>query len=42
MRRAAFFDGAIAYQICEQKFDVVLLDRMLPGMDGIRLCQSLA
>ncbi len=37
-----FIDGAIAYQTLRtEKFDVVLLDRMLPGMDGIRLCQAL-
>ncbi|WMW79733.1 response regulator [Undibacterium cyanobacteriorum] len=37
-----FIDGASAFQALRtQKFDLVLLDRMLPGMDGICLCQAL-
>lgn len=37
-----FMDGALAYQSLQvQKFDLILLDRMLPGMDGISLCQAL-
>lgn len=37
-----FIDGLQAFEALRtQNFDVVLLDRMLPGLDGVSLCQRL-
>lgn len=37
-----FIDGLQAFDALRtQNFDVVLLDRMLPGLDGVSLCQRL-
>ncbi|MBC3882594.1 response regulator [Undibacterium sp. LX40W] len=41
-RTTHFVDGLQAFEALRtQNFDVVLLDRMLPGLDGVSLCQRL-
>ncbi len=35
-------DGKVASQrVAEQKYDLILLDLMLPGMDGLQICQQI-
>jgi two-component system, OmpR family, response regulator len=35
-------DGLLASKrVAEQKFDLILLDLMLPGMDGLQICQQI-
>jgi len=36
------YDGNDGYQLAsDETFDVIILDIMLPGMDGIKICQNL-
>lgn len=36
------FDGLEAYDLASnEKYDLIILDRMLPGMSGIKICQKL-
>jgi two-component system copper resistance phosphate regulon response regulator CusR len=37
-----FFDGTEAlFRFQEQKYDLIILDVMMPGMNGIALCREL-
>lgn len=36
------FDGTEGYDLASsEEYDVIILDRMLPGMDGLEICQKL-